>query len=65
MLSVEVRVNKELIGCAHIRNTGMGKGEKDKYHVSYYMPNRRSERLEFDVLHDPRKGAEVLVSIVY
>ncbi len=65
MLSIEVRVNRDLIGHAYIVNRGNLRDEGTVYPITYYAPNGNKKLLEFDIVHKPEQGVEKLVLLVY
>ena len=64
MLSIEVRVNRDLIGHAYIKNTQTERRNKIVYEVTYYKPSKE-EIMKFEVLHKPDEGVEKLIFLVY
>ncbi|MBI2044658.1 hypothetical protein HYT23_01230 [Candidatus Pacearchaeota archaeon] len=65
MLSIEVRVNRDLIGHAYIANKKVSMANGAAYSVTYYTPNNKNKILEFEVVHKPEEGVEKLILLVY
>jgi hypothetical protein len=60
MLSSEIKINGRFIGILCMVNSGFGLGAETLYHVEYLAQGRK--KFEFDVMHTPSEGAEVLTS---
>jgi len=65
MLSIETRVNGNLIGFAYVHNEMIIEEGKTVYSVEYYRVNRFPDVLRFRVLHNPKEGAEKLSLLIY
>lgn len=68
MLSIETRVNGELIGCAHAVRKMQAYIDDDKkfyYYVEYHKIGLENRIVNFRVIHNPEEGAEKLILKVY
>jgi len=65
MLSIEVKVNGNLISHAHVVNTGISVGGKSLYKVEYHLIGRGGQIVEFEVVHGRDEGVGVLCGLVY
>ena len=63
MITVEIRINQTLIGQAYVRNTGYETRKQCLYKVEYYKPETKLQR--FEVMHEPEKGLEKLLQIIF
>jgi len=64
-MSIETKVNGNLIGYAHIKNTSQIDGENFMYHVEYHQFDKGSKVINFDVVHKKSDSSEKLSLIVY
>ena len=65
MLSLEVKINSELIGHAYVENQQIICEEGSLYKVHYYMPGREPNMIKFDLVHNPDDGVEKLIFLIY
>lgn len=68
MLSLETRVNGELIGYAYVNKKQQADIHNSKnyiYYVEYHKIGLRSKVIHFRIVHNVEEGAEKLVLKVY
>jgi len=64
-MSIETRINGNLIGYAHIRNTKQIDDENFIYHVEYHQFDKGSRVINFDIVHKRADTPEKLSLIIY
>jgi len=64
-MSIETRVNGNLIGYVHIRNVSQVDDENFIYHVEYHQFDKGSKVINFDVAHKKSNSSEKLSLIIY
>jgi hypothetical protein len=68
MLSIETRVNGQLIGYAYVLNKGQADIDNDKncfYYVEYHKIGLKSQIMNFRVVHNREEDAEELSLLIY
>ncbi len=66
MMSIEAKINGNLIGHVYIHNILFGdNGGNDIYKVEYYRPNQEPSVINFKIAHKKEDGPEKLSLIIY
>jgi hypothetical protein len=65
MLSIETRVNGNLISHLYIHNEMIFEGDKTVYSVEYYRINKEPAVIKFVIKHNRSEGAEKLSLLIY
>ena len=62
-MSLEIRINGEMIGYAYVKNEGIVEEDKCLYSIEYFRPEK--DLTKFNVIHKRSDGAEKLLDSIF